>query len=122
MRGACRPRDQVARLGGDELLVILPGAGPDDGPRVLVRIADAVSGLPIALSGPGGTTLATPRVSLGWAWGGAGSSFGGLVETADAAMYAEKGRRRGTGEWAHAAPSTAAGSAPTPRCADSARR
>jgi diguanylate cyclase (GGDEF)-like protein len=90
---SCGPDDRVVRLGGDELLVILPGAGPDDGPKAIARVAEAVTGVPFVLES-GNPDTVTPRMSLGWAWGGQGSTFESLVEKADVAMYTEKRRRR----------------------------
>jgi diguanylate cyclase (GGDEF)-like protein len=91
IRGALRAQDLAYRFGGEELLLVLPGAGPEDAAAVAARVRSAVEAAAMPHpSGIGGVVT----VSIGLAAGTKG--YGGLLARADAALYEAKrgGRNR----------------------------
>ncbi len=91
IRGVLRGQDLAYRFGGEELLLVLPGAGPEEAAAVAERVRTAVEAA--ALPHPcGNGGLVT--VSIGVAAGTKG--YGGLLARADAALYEAKrgGRNR----------------------------
>jgi diguanylate cyclase (GGDEF)-like protein/PAS domain S-box-containing protein len=92
LREVSRGADDVGRLGGDEFLVLLRGIpSPEVAMRVAHRIAAALSKDFLLPSGP-----LTLRASVGVACADAKTiTAEGLVESADAAMYASKDQGAG---------------------------
>jgi diguanylate cyclase (GGDEF)-like protein len=82
LRGSVRAEDLVFRVGGEEFAVLLPGLTARDALPVVERLRAAVAD----------TTFALPlRVSIGLAsWPEDATDGVGLVERADAALYAAK--------------------------------
>jgi diguanylate cyclase (GGDEF)-like protein len=78
LRAALRPNDTVTRMGGDEFVVLLDSASPIEAREVVSRIEGA---MPIAFSS-------------GIALWHEGAVIDDAVAAADAAMYAEKARKR----------------------------
>ncbi|MFQ5516828.1 MAG: putative bifunctional diguanylate cyclase/phosphodiesterase, partial [Acidimicrobiia bacterium] len=92
IRSCCRPDDTIARMGGDEFAILLVGLNsPDDATRVADRIGEALN-RPFLISGRQVSTHA----SIGAAFLGDGQDPAELIRHADQAMYAAKGRRKGT--------------------------
>ncbi|WP_454299561.1 putative bifunctional diguanylate cyclase/phosphodiesterase [Salana multivorans] len=89
LRDRISPTDFVARLGGDEFVLILCGVDDDaDGRRRAGELLSEVSA-PLVLGG----TVLTLSLSWGLAFAGPGDGdVSRLVETADARMYAARGR------------------------------
>ncbi len=92
LRGALREGDLVARFGGDEFLMLVPGLrqGPES-EQVCRRIEDRLV-TPVQV----GDELVAVRASVGAASAMAAQArtSDALIRVADAAMYAEKQRRR----------------------------
>jgi diguanylate cyclase (GGDEF)-like protein len=87
---SCRKDDMVARIGGDEFVILLPGID-EEGAREVMRRLDAELRRPIRL----GTREILVGASLGSAvFPQQGWTFRGLLQAADAAMYAAKTRGR----------------------------
>jgi diguanylate cyclase (GGDEF)-like protein len=82
LRGSVRGEDVVFRVGGEEFAVLLPGLSACDALPVVERLRAAVAD----------TSFALPlRVSIGLAsWPKDAADGDGLVERADAALYAAK--------------------------------
>jgi diguanylate cyclase (GGDEF)-like protein/PAS domain S-box-containing protein len=94
LRSVVRPHDLVARLGGDEFVVVCDDLGGRDAADALARRIAAVAAEPVALDG---TTVRVP-CSVGVVTRDrtdAGETAESLLAEADAAMYADKLRRRG---------------------------
>jgi diguanylate cyclase (GGDEF)-like protein len=78
-----RGKDTVFRVGGEEFAVLLPGLAAKDALPLVERLRAAVAQIPF-----------TPRlrVSIGLAsWPADATARVGLIECADAALYAAKG-------------------------------
>ena len=87
-----RAGDTAARLGGDEFAVLLEHTTLDEATRVADRIiASFLPSFEIA------SHRITARVSIGIAFGRAGSEAASVLREADAAMYTAK--HRGKGVW-----------------------
>ncbi|XVU29650.1 diguanylate cyclase domain-containing protein [Actinoplanes sp. CA-054009] len=81
LAGAVRDTDVVARLGGDEFGVLLPQCTEADAETVVARVHLEME-------------VAGVAASVGWAAVVPKDGFAAALEQADAAMYAEKRRRR----------------------------
>jgi diguanylate cyclase (GGDEF)-like protein len=90
LRGAIRGDDQLVRYGGEEFMVLLPRADAAKAAEVGERMRSKLADDPIAL---GETTIAV-RISVGVAEHGAGEPPSHLIERADLALYAAKGKGR----------------------------
>ena len=88
MRAVVRPYDAVGRYGGDEFVVIVAGAGAEQGaPRAAAAIAGSLRGRPIAT--PAGAVRVTASIGLAVAPAGSRDPER-LIADADRAMYAAK--------------------------------
>lgn len=92
LRGVVRPSDTVARLGGDEFVVLVENADPAGLAALADRLHHALAA-PVRFEG-----LVLPvGVSIGTALGEAGGvDPGGLLASADAAMYRHKRAAQGS--------------------------
>lgn len=90
IRQAARADDTVVRLGGDEFVVLARGTDEEAGRRLAERVAQAVNGLEVAL--PDGPLRL--GASVGVRTTGGALTLAGLLDAADAAMYAMKRRAR----------------------------
>jgi diguanylate cyclase (GGDEF)-like protein len=84
------PDAQVYRWGGDEFVVVMPGATPDRAELTVAGLLDAAE--PLDIDGERVRLAA----SLGVARYTSGTDIERAVDTADASMYADKLRRKGT--------------------------
>ncbi len=84
-----RATDMVARIGGDEFGLILDHLNEADAAAKAKALSDYVSAQQVEV---GPATIAI-RVTIGLAMVRAGESVAGLVERADAAMYANRHHR-----------------------------
>jgi diguanylate cyclase (GGDEF)-like protein len=89
LREAVRPSDRLFRWGGDEFLLLMPGARAADARR---RVECVVSESNAAAQGDDDPLRL--QLSIGTAEFSGGEDLDGAVQLADAAMYAEKARRR----------------------------
>lgn len=81
-----RATDMVARIGGDEFGLILDHLNEADAAAKAKALSDYVSAQQVEV---GAATIAI-RVTIGLAMVRAGESVAGLIERADAAMYANR--------------------------------
>jgi diguanylate cyclase (GGDEF)-like protein len=81
-----RERDRLGRVGGEEFVAVLPGATLAQARQVAERMRNAVDAA--RLIGPSGEVRFT--VSIGVACAQVAESADGLLERADAALYAAK--------------------------------
>jgi two-component system cell cycle response regulator len=89
LAAAARVEDVVGRWGGEEFIVILPHCGVEGAAVVAERIREEVSATPVRWNG----SVSIPvTVSVGCTGGG----DDGLIERADAALYAAKKAGRNT--------------------------
>lgn len=93
IRDELRPGDHAGRWGGEEFLIVLPGAGVEDGARVLERVRRGVEitvvdweGKELGVTLSAGLTACPEVVPVGAA----------VVASADAALYAAKRSGRNT--------------------------
>jgi diguanylate cyclase (GGDEF)-like protein len=92
LRSMVRDSDTVARLGGDEFVVLLPRlSGPGDAAAVGDKLLQALS-RPVLFRGQGVQVAASIGIAH---FGDRAESAAGLLERADAAMYAAKAAGRG---------------------------
>lgn len=89
VRGALRRSDRIYRFGGEEFVVILGGAGPREGARILANVHQALC---TQLRSPGGPI----SVSIGACVLAPGEDWTSWLGRADAALYRAKrgGRAR----------------------------
>ncbi len=100
LRRALRSTDMVARTGGEEFMVIMPGTTLPEAQIAALRICGDISSTPFTV--PGSNAPVNVTISIGMAIGGAHStapeqtdkSGTALLEEADRALYAAKGRGR----------------------------
>ncbi|KIN64452.1 Diguanylate cyclase response regulator [Sulfitobacter noctilucicola] len=105
LRQALRGTDMVSRIGGEEFLIIMPGTDLPQAQTAAVRICDDISGAPFIV--PGNVQPIHVTISIGMTIGGADAGMGkdgvanspketghSLLEEADSALYAAKGRGR----------------------------
>ncbi len=93
LKGVLRQTDLLGRYGGEEFVVLLPETGTEMAKIVAERLRNVISHEPIATSGPGiPLTISIGVASLGEDI----QDLTGLLNRADAAMYAAKrtGRNR----------------------------
>lgn len=90
-----RASDTAARVGGDEFSVVCENSGRVDAEALAARLRRAAAE-PLRLAG-GLVLPLSMSIGIATVEGGADpeQAFGGLVRAADAAMYADKGARRG---------------------------
>ncbi|WP_159680404.1 diguanylate cyclase [Luteimonas sp. 9C] len=101
LRGAFRSADHVARMGGEEFLVILPGADPEHARLRVDALRAVLSNTGVLLDKPGLTvTLSTGIGALR----ADDAGVDGLLQRADAAMYAAKRAGRDRTAFADALP------------------
>lgn len=81
-----REGDTCARWGGEEFLAILPGADLDTAQRVADRLLHSVRAIALHC----GSTLITPRVSIGLAQHCPGEKYGEVFHRADKALLMAK--------------------------------
>ncbi len=100
LRRVLRNTDMVARIGGEEFMVIMPGTNLAEAQEAALRICSDISATPFVV--PGSASPITVTISIGMAIGGgdrlpnkgAIEHGRGLLEEADRALYAAKGRGR----------------------------
>lgn len=100
LRSSLRSSDMVARIGGEEFLVIMPATDMAEAQKAALRICGDISATPFVV--PGSATPITVTISIGMAIGGGIScsehplqeNGAALLEEADSALYAAKGRGR----------------------------
>ncbi len=100
LRRALRNTDMVARIGGEEFMVIMPGTSLSEAQIAAVRICGDISSTPFIV--PGSATPITVTISIGMAIGGGEPVASkvpkdcgrALLDEADQALYAAKGRGR----------------------------
>ena len=92
LQSCCRPHDTVARLGGDEFAILLERlSAQEDAIKVVERIIDDLR-QPFVVFGQ----QVTSHASVGIAFLRPGQDPDELIRHADQAMYAAKGRRKGS--------------------------
>jgi diguanylate cyclase (GGDEF)-like protein len=89
LRQAFRSQDTIARVGGDEFAVLLASTTPDVAGGLVARVHEQLAELGISASiGTASSARGSLRVDLA-----------GLLERADAAMYAAKAARKNGSTW-----------------------
>lgn len=90
LREHLRAVDVVARYGGEEFLIVMAGAGEEEGGAVAERLRAAVADRPVMAG-----SLALPvTISIGLAVARGQVAADGLIGVADAALYRAKERGR----------------------------
>lgn len=89
-RNRLRIDDHLGRFGGDEMLAVLPNTRLEDAIHVAENLRDTVNCRPLSVDG----RLVRASLSLGVAELGLGETSVGLLERADAALYASKSAGR----------------------------
>lgn len=92
-----RATDILARWGGEEFVLLMAGTPPEEGARLLERVRAAIAASPVAL--PTGNLLQL-TVSIGAARLRSGETPEGVLQRADAALYAAKRQGRNQIVWA----------------------
>lgn len=94
LREAARTEDSVARFGGDEFVLLLPRTSLLQGQALAARLGSRLRELTYVW---GGRDQSLPRVSIGVAaFPDDGLTADTLIASADARMYADKSRARGS--------------------------
>ena len=100
LRRALRSTDMVARVGGEEFLIVMSGTTLSEAQEAALRVCEGISSTPFII--PGNALPISVTISIGMAVGGIEGSFGAdpdaisqaLLDQADRALYAAKGRGR----------------------------
>lgn len=100
LRRALRSTDMVARIGGEEFMVIMPGTTLPEAQKAALRICQDISSTPFVV--PGSHAPITVTVSIGMSIGSSEDPGDAdpeeegraLLDQADRALYAAKGRGR----------------------------
>ena len=95
LRGTARDADFVARYGGEEMAVVLPGATIREAMICVERLRRAVEVTKLR----SGETDLKVTMSFGLAEIRGGEDASGLIQRADAALYASKQNGRNRGSW-----------------------
>jgi len=102
-QGCIRATDVLARWGGEEFLLMLVGATPGQGTRLLERLREAVAAMALALEGGGSLRI---TVSIGAAMLRADEPCEDLLKRSDDALYRAKHQGRNCVVLAHDTPLT----------------
>lgn len=97
-----RPDDLIARYGGEEFVILLPGAGLEEGRHVAERLRATVADTVISLAQ--GRASDTVTISCGLAALAPGVGLTQLIDAADGALYQAKRNGRNRVELAEMAP------------------
>lgn len=89
-----RPADLAARYGGEEFAVILPDTPPEGARHVAEAIRTAIAGLQIPHSHSEVADHVTMSIGVASRVPGVGGGIDGLLQEADAALYAAKSQGR----------------------------
>ncbi|MEP5729171.1 MAG: diguanylate cyclase [Sulfitobacter sp.] len=100
LRDVMRSTDMVARIGGEEFLMVMPGTDLGQAQQAAIRICESISSAPFEI--PGSKDPITVTISIGMGIGGSENNAlsdvedvgRSLLEQADRALYAAKGRGR----------------------------
>ncbi|WP_386625747.1 diguanylate cyclase [Sulfitobacter geojensis] len=100
LRSSLRSSDMVARIGGEEFLVIMPATNLAEAQKAALRICGDISATSFVV--PGSSDPITVTISIGMAIGGGDAhpeqdcqkNGMTLLDEADCALYAAKGRGR----------------------------
>jgi two-component system cell cycle response regulator len=98
LRRSLRGTDMVARIGGEEFLIVMPGTSLAEARNTALRVCGEISATPFEV--PGSTSPIPVTISIGMILAGADEcarlSYPGvtLLDRADRALYAAKGRGR----------------------------
>ncbi len=95
LRNSVRQTDTVARIGGDEFAVLMVQTTPEEGERRARTLQLLLNASHLTFDG----RLISISASMGVAPFTAGADPRNVMRIADAAMYADKGRRRLESEW-----------------------
>lgn len=97
LRNSVRLTDTIARVGGDEFAVLMVQTTADEGERRARTLQLLLNSSHLTFEG----NLISIAASMGIAPFAATDDPRSVMRRADAAMYADKGRRRLQSEWAH---------------------
>jgi two-component system cell cycle response regulator len=95
LRASVRNTDMVARIGGEEFLVVMPGTPQFQAQRAALRICQVISGTPFEV--PDCTQPLSITISIGMSINESGledMTPDSMLQNADKALYAAKGRGR----------------------------
>ncbi|WP_299880116.1 diguanylate cyclase [uncultured Sulfitobacter sp.] len=100
LRAALRSSDMVSRIGGEEFMVVMPATTLNEARRAAMRICDVVAARPIRV--PGHPDPINVTISIGMAYADPANPASdnvpltgeSLLDRADKALYAAKGRGR----------------------------